>query len=189
MATATGYPQSDIVPSSTRTRTLDPDRLGDHLDRLYRAAWGLCGSREDAEDLVQETYARVLRRPRLLHSDDDLGYLLRVLRNTYFSSQRAARRRPRPVPLPEELDQIEDRSIQGPEEALAARDLYALIATLPDSFRDALVAVDVVGLSYREAARALRVREATVTTRLYRARLRLAQALEAQAGGDSEGRS
>jgi hypothetical protein len=40
-------------------RTLDPAQLGDHLDRLYRAAWALCGSREDAEDLVQETYARV----------------------------------------------------------------------------------------------------------------------------------
>jgi RNA polymerase sigma-70 factor (ECF subfamily) len=34
---------------------LDPQSLGDHLDRLYRAAWALCGSREDAEDLVQDT--------------------------------------------------------------------------------------------------------------------------------------
>ena len=47
-------------------RTLDPARLGDHLDRLYRAAWALCGSRQDAEDLVQETYARVLARPRFI---------------------------------------------------------------------------------------------------------------------------
>jgi DNA-directed RNA polymerase specialized sigma24 family protein len=46
-------------------RTLDSTRLGDHLDRLYRAAWALSGSRADAEDLVQETYARVLARPRL----------------------------------------------------------------------------------------------------------------------------
>src|SRR4051794_28756751 len=45
-------------------RTLDPEKLGDHLDRLFRAAWALTGSREDAEDLVQETYERVLRRPR-----------------------------------------------------------------------------------------------------------------------------
>ena len=69
-------------------RQLDPQRLGDHVDRLYRAAWGLCGSREDAEDLVQETYARVLSRPRMLRNDDDLGYLLRVLRNTFFSRHR-----------------------------------------------------------------------------------------------------
>jgi hypothetical protein len=52
-------------------RTLDPARLGDHLDRLYRAAWALCGSREDAEDLVQDTYTRVLARPRLLRHEDE----------------------------------------------------------------------------------------------------------------------
>ena len=73
---------------------LDPERLGDHLDRLYRAAWALCGSREDAEDLVQETYARVLRRPRMLRRDEDLAYLLRVLRNTFLNTRRTASRRP-----------------------------------------------------------------------------------------------
>jgi RNA polymerase sigma-70 factor (ECF subfamily) len=167
-------------------RTLDPDRLGDHVDRLYRAAWGLCGSREDAEDLVQETFARVLRKPRLLRSDDDLGYLLRVLRNTFFSSRRAASRRLRPDPLPEELDLVEDRAAVGPQEALEARELYALIATLPEPFRDALVAIDLLGLSYREAAQSLHVREATITTRLHRGRLRLARAMEGK-GADSEG--
>ena len=65
-------------------RELDPQAVGDHLDRLYRAAWALCGSREDAEDLVQETYARVLARSRLLRDPDDLGYLLRTLRNTFL---------------------------------------------------------------------------------------------------------
>lgn len=163
--------------ASAPVRQLDPSHLGDHLDRLYRAAWALCGSREDAEDLVQDTYARVLQKPRMLRSDDDLGYLLRVLRNTYFSRLRTAARRPRPDPLPDELDRVEDRSAPAPEAALEASELYALIAELPDSFREALVAIDVVGLSYREAARALRVREATITTRLYRARRRLAEAL------------
>jgi RNA polymerase sigma-70 factor, ECF subfamily len=38
---------------SSNARVLDPAGLGDHVDRLYRAAWALCGSREDAEDLVQ----------------------------------------------------------------------------------------------------------------------------------------
>src|SRR3954469_21394771 len=75
-------------------RELDPQRLGDHIDRLYRAAWGLCGSREDAEDLVQETYAKVLARPRLLRREDDLGYLLRALRNTFPAG------RPPPSPPP-----------------------------------------------------------------------------------------
>lgn len=164
-------------PSAASARRLDPNHLGDHLDRLYRAAWALCGSREDAEDLVQDTYARVLQKPRMLRSEEDLGYLLRVLRNTYFSRLRAAARRPRAGPLSDELDRLEDPSATAPEAALDASELYGLIAELPNPFRETLVAVDVVGLSYREAARALRVREATITTRLYRARQRLARTL------------
>jgi RNA polymerase sigma-70 factor (ECF subfamily) len=183
MATATGYARHGIRDMSRASRTLDPERLGDHLDRLYQAAWGLCGSREDAEDLVQETYAKILRKPRLLRSDDDLGYLLRVLRNTYFSSRRTASRRLSPDPLPDELDRVEDKSAVGPQEALEARELYALIAELPEGFRDALVAVDLLGLSYREAAHALRVREATITTRLHRGRVRLAKALDGKDAG------
>ncbi len=174
---------------SSQPRQLDPDRLSDHFDRLYRAAWGLCGSREDAEDLVQETYARVLRRPRLLRSDDDLGYLLRVMRNTHFSAHRAARRRPRTEPLPDQPDLIEDRDAVGPAQALEANELYARIAELPEVFREALVAVDVLGLSYREAAGALRTREATITTRLFRARLKLAQTLAAENATEGPGES
>src|SRR3982751_35444 len=87
-------------------RVLDPESLGDHVDRLYRAAWGLCGSREEAEDLVQETYARVLSRPRLIRRDDDFGYLLRALRNTFLNQRRSESRRVRPAPLPDELDLV-----------------------------------------------------------------------------------
>lgn len=159
-------------------RQLDPQALGDHIDRLYRAAWGLCGSREEAEDLVQETFARVLRKPRMLRSEDDIGYLLRVLRNTFFSQRRTAARRPRTTPLPDDLDIIEDRSVVQPEARIASAELYGAISELPGDFRDALIAIDLVGLSYREAARALNVREATITTRLHRARQRLAGALQ-----------
>jgi RNA polymerase sigma-70 factor (ECF subfamily) len=161
-------------------RQLDPKALGDHIDRLYRAAWSLCGSREEAEDLVQETFERVLRRPRFLRSEDDVGYLLRVLRNTFFSQRRAAGRRPQTTPLPDDIDVIEDRSAPPADARLESAELYAAIARLPDDFRDALVAIDVVGLSYKEAARALRVREATITTRLHRARQRVARELVSQ---------
>ena len=159
----------------TPERQLDPDALGDHIDRLYRAAWGLCGSREEAEDLVQETFAQVLRKPRVLRSDDDIGYLLRVLRNTFYSARRAAARRPRTSPMPDDIDLIENPTASRPDAAIEMTELYAVIAALPDDFRDALVAIDLVGLSYREAARALRVKEATITTRLHRARQRVAQ--------------
>jgi RNA polymerase sigma-70 factor, ECF subfamily len=155
-------------------RQLDPDALGDHIDRLYRAAWGLCGSREEAEDLVQETYARVLRKPRIPRSEDDLGYLLRVLRNTFVSSRRTTARRLRTSPMPDDMDLMEDLTATRPDTAIEMGELSTVIAALPDDFRDALVAIDVVGLSYREAARALRVKEATITTRLRRARQRVA---------------
>jgi RNA polymerase sigma-70 factor, ECF subfamily len=162
--------------------TLDPDRLGDHLDRLYRAAWALCGSREDAEDLVQETYARVLSRPRILRNEDDFGYLLRALRNTFLNRRRTESRRVRSTPLPDDLDLVQDPHAREPQLALEAGELYGAIAELPDDFRDVLVAVDVTGLSYREAARALRIREGTVMSRLYRARQQVIRRIEGGRG-------
>src|SRR3979411_2123869 len=132
-------------------RILDPDSLSQHVDRLYRAARSLCGSREEAEDLVQETFARILRKPRMLHAEDDLGYLLRVLRNTFFSQRRTATRRPQTTPLPHDLATIEDRGVAQPEAAIATGELFAAISALPADFRDALIAIDLVGLSYREA--------------------------------------
>jgi RNA polymerase sigma-70 factor, ECF subfamily len=159
-------------------RPLDPTQLGDHLDRLYRAAWAFVGSREDAEDLVQETYARVLARPRWLRKEDDLGYLLRALRNNFYNQKRAERRRPRSEPLPEQLDLVADPRAREPQAALEASELYAAVAALPDDFRDVLVAVDITGLSYKEAAQVLRIREGTVMSRLYRARQQVVRRLE-----------
>jgi RNA polymerase sigma-70 factor (ECF subfamily) len=158
-------------------RELDPQALGEHIDRLYRAARALCGSREEAEDLVQETFARVLSRPRTLRADNDIGYLLRALRNTFLSTRRAASRRPRSDPRPDQLEFVEDRHGVRAEARVEAAEVYAAISELPDDLRDALGAIDVVGLSYREAAQALGAREATITTRLYRARQRVAHAL------------
>ena len=83
---------------------LDPETLPEHVDRLYRAAWALCGSPHDAEDLVQETFARVLARPRVLRSDDELAYLMGVLRNTFLSSRRTASRRPAVAARIEDLE-------------------------------------------------------------------------------------
>jgi RNA polymerase sigma-70 factor (ECF subfamily) len=163
---------------SDAPRALDPEALGDHVDRLLRAAWALCGSRQDAEDLVQETFVRVLAKPRLLRSDDDLGYLLRVLRNTFVSGRRASGRRPVIAPMPELYEPVDPRLGARPEEAAQVHEVFVHIAALPPAFRDALIAVDVVGLSYREAARMLRTREATITSRLYRARAQVARRME-----------
>jgi RNA polymerase sigma-70 factor, ECF subfamily len=159
-------------------RTLDPQALGDHLDRLYRAAWALTGSREDAEDLVQDTYERVLRRPRFVRKDDNLGYLYRTLHNTYFNARRTASRRPR---ITAELDDVQaasSRSDSQPELAAETNLVLGAVALLAKPMREVLVAVDVLGLSYAEAGRALGVHENTIPSRLARARLKVVEVLE-----------
>jgi RNA polymerase sigma-70 factor (ECF subfamily) len=153
-------------------RTLDPSRLGDHIDRLYRAACALTGSRVAADDLVQDTYAKVLAKPRILHRDDDVGYLLKTMRNLFYDERRQAARRATDPVDPDDLALVEAPR-GGPAEAVEQRELLAGIAALPEEFRDVLVAVDVAGLSYKEASRALGVPEGTVMSRLSRARKRV----------------
>jgi len=180
MTVSTAGAVAVTVPGMTQGvgRPLDPQRLGDHVDRLFRAALALCGNRHDAEDLVQETYARVLARPRFLRHDDDLGYLLRVLRNTFLNRLRTQKRRLAPLELDDERDGLPRASDpRHPEAALEISELLGAIAALPDDQRDVIVAIDVVGLSYREAGRALGAKESTITTRLHRGRARLAQTL------------
>jgi RNA polymerase sigma-70 factor (ECF subfamily) len=168
--------------SPTGPTQLDPRRASDHIDRLFRAAWALAGSRQDAEDLVQETYARVLAKPRFLRSEDDLGYLLRTLRNTFLNQKRTESRRLRTAPLPDELDLVVDPRATDPAAAVEAGEVYEAVAALPDDYRDVLVAVDVTGLSYKEAARALGIPEGTVMSRLYRARQQVVRRVDGDSG-------
>jgi RNA polymerase sigma-70 factor (ECF subfamily) len=174
-------PQADVAGSGMKL--LDPEIIGAHVDRLLRTARALCDSRESAEDLVQETVARVISRPRLIRGENELAYLMQALRNTFRSSRRTAARRPHVVETLEKFDAMDRRTAARPEEAVIAAEVFPAIARLPESFRLALVAVDVAGLSYREAARALGAPEATITTRLYRARRRVASELDPERFG------
>jgi RNA polymerase sigma-70 factor (ECF subfamily) len=167
-------------PSSCGTKRLDPEIIGAYLGPLLRAASTLCDSRESAEDLVQDTVTKVLSRPRLLRGGDERAYLMQALRNTFVTSRRTAARRPRLVTTLEKLDPADRRTGARPEEALIARQVLPAIARLPESFRLALVAVDIAGLSYGEAAQLLGASQATITTRLFRARQRVARELEPQ---------
>jgi RNA polymerase sigma-70 factor (ECF subfamily) len=166
---------------------LDPSTLGDHIDRLFRAAWALSGSRAEAEDLVQETFARVLAKPRRIRNDDDLGYLLQVLRNTFISSRRAAARRIA-AEAHDRSEPADPSPASRPEQAAEAREVFAVIAGLSEPFRDALIAVDVAGLSYAEAAELLGAKEATITSRLFRARAQVARGMESPPEGVERGR-
>jgi len=115
----------------------------------------------------------VLAKPRLV-SGDERAYLMQALRNTFYSRLRARSRRPQAMVDIDEIEPPADpRPSLQPDQALEVSELLAAIAALPEDFRFALVAVDIVGLSYAEAGRALEVPEATITTRVYRARQRL----------------
>ncbi len=160
-------------------RQLDPQAAGDHLDRLYRAAVAICGSAQLAEDLVQETYVKVLSRPRFLRRDDDLGYLLRALRNVWYSQLRTRGARPAEAELTDEEFASPQRR-GDPGVSLEAQTVLAAVSALPEEFRDAVAAVDVGGLSYAQAATALGIPEGTVMSRLARGRARVAEELGGQ---------
>jgi RNA polymerase sigma-70 factor (ECF subfamily) len=143
---------------------------------LYRVAVSLCGSREDAEDIVQEAYARVLTKERWIN-EDEVGYLVRTVRNVFLSHCAARARRPQTVCDEAALEWVADQQSPSVADILENRGVLAVIADLPDAHREVLVAVDVAGLSYKEAAAELGVPIGTVMSRLYRARERVVAAL------------
>lgn len=165
-------------PAQDGRRQLDVNRLPDHRERLFRAAYALCGSREQAEDLVQETFVRVLRKPRFLHREDDLAYLLKVLRNTWINAYKERLRRPQTVEFDESTDFVVDHSADPGVSIGEIQALYAAVHELSPLLRDTLVAVDILGLSYKQAAQALHVRQGTIMSRLHRARDGVAKRLE-----------
>jgi RNA polymerase sigma-70 factor, ECF subfamily len=177
------YPMT-VVPRETgqtqrgRSDLLEPACLPEHASRLYRAAHALSGSSTEAEDLVQETFARVLARPRRVRRGGERAYLMRVLRNTWIDFQRARAARPDPAGG-EAIDWVLDVESDPGGLALDVKLAYEGMRELPDPQREAIVAVDVLGLAYKEAARALRIRMGTLMSRLARARERVAREMEA----------
>ena len=120
---------------------------------------------------MQETFVNVLKRPRVLRDDNEFAYLLRALKNTHTNRSRASQRRPPTRQL------FEDDAAAPDDTSIEGYEVMRAIASAPPLYRDAVIAVDLVGLSYREAARSLRTREATLTTRLHRGRQHVARQL------------
>ena len=167
-------------PDAPAPRLLDTAALPRHVDRLYRAALALCGDRVDAEDLVQEVCLRALAKPRLIRGADDLPYLMQMLRNVFYNQCRSqAGRRTTPVE-PETLEVVPAGRRHDPELGLLVREVHQAIAALPPHYRDVVVAVDVVGLAYADAAGALGIPVGTVMSRLHRAREAVARAVGEQ---------
>ena len=157
-------------------RRLDPDRVAEELPHLYRAARAWTASREEAEDLVQETCARVLARPRLLYAQDERGYLLRAMHNVLVSQYRAAGRRPVTVPLDDDapLPRRPTPSRRRPPNATRSS---RRSPSCPTSFATPSSPSTSSASPTARRRAALQVAEGTVTSRLSRARDRLARRL------------
>jgi len=152
-------------------------------DQVYRVARHMVGSREEAEDLVQETYARAFRSWRTFQAGTNLrAWLLRILTNLNIDRGRKQQRTPETQPLEEgdyflynRLEEaVGDGGGPAAEEAVIERlsqdDIVSALAAVPHDFRDVIVLVDLGDFSYQDAAQILDIPIGTVMSRLHRGR-------------------
>jgi RNA polymerase sigma-70 factor (ECF subfamily) len=157
---------------------LDPQRAADHLDRLYRTAILITRDPHEAEDLVQDTYEQILRRPRELSGDSELHYMRSALRRRHVDRRRADARRVAAVEY-DAAPEASARSCEEPGRRAEQAEVLDAIRALPEIHRDVLVATYIAGLTYSEAAHALGVKRGTVMSRVFRAREALVSSLGA----------
>ncbi|HVS85007.1 MAG TPA: sigma-70 family RNA polymerase sigma factor [Gaiellaceae bacterium] len=149
-------------------------------DQVYRVARHLAGSREEAEDLVQETYARAFRSWRQYQPGTNLrAWLLRILTNLNIDRGRSRQRQPQMQPLEANDYFLYDKlaeSDDGPTdeekvvERLSQDDIVSALSAVPHDFRDVIVLVDIGDFSYQDAAQILDIPIGTVMSRLHRGR-------------------
>jgi RNA polymerase sigma-70 factor (ECF subfamily) len=155
-------------------------------DQVYRVARRLVGSREEAEDLVQETYARAFRSWQSFTPGTNMrAWLLRILTNLNLDRGRRIQRTPDMQPLEESDYFLANKlaSAGGEEvleqdavvERLSQNAVVNALADIPPQFRDVVVLVDIGDFSYADAAQILDVPIGTVMSRLHRGRRALKQ--------------
>jgi RNA polymerase sigma factor (sigma-70 family) len=178
----TPLPSPSSPAPRMRPLVLDGSHLPEHLVRMERVARSLCASDRradaDADDLVQETLERVLRRPRRIHGDAG-AYLLQALRRTHLDRRRAQKARIATVPEPEGFEAPDPHAADRMTLRSQARAIVEAIGALPAAYRDAVLALDVAGFSAREASRATGVPAGTLESRAYRGRARVMAAVAA----------
>lgn len=174
---------------------MDPETFRElsarHLQALLRFARTLCESPADAEDLVQETYARALDRAPELRDEHALrAWLLRVTYTTFVDLHRQTRARSHVVPVrsDEEMRSILRRAGRpsGQEAHLEARELMEAVAALPEHQRVPLWLTGVEGCSYAEAARICDCAVGTIRSRVARARAEVALRVAGPDTGDED---
>jgi RNA polymerase sigma-70 factor, ECF subfamily len=166
-------------------------------DQVYQVARRLTGSREEADDLVQETYARAFRAWRSFEPGTNLrAWLFRILTNLNIDRGRKIQRTPDSQPLEENdyflYNKLEETTGDGNAderrvvERLSQNDAVTALADLPHDFRDVVLLVDLADFTYSDAAQILDIPIGTVMSRLHRGRRILKRSLAESAGVDSE---
>ncbi len=148
-----------------------------HASAVFRFAWGLCGDRSRAEDIVSETFVRILTKAPRIETQTALAYLLAVARNVFLTGQR---RRRREVPLPEEMPANAHDPADRLDDQARLETVVRALRALPEGERTALLLRVDHDLPYGDIARALEISVGAAKVRVHRARLRLASALESQ---------
>ncbi|MFP5350387.1 MAG: RNA polymerase sigma factor [Gammaproteobacteria bacterium] len=149
--------------------------LGDRRKRMMRVARAWCGNASLAEDLVQETFAKALKRLGQLRDPTAIdAWLFQIMTNCW----RDYYRRQRPADDIDALAEHDDLSADGSFDAdeIVAR-VRAAIDELPIGQREVLALIDLEGFSYAEVAKLLNVPQGTVTSRVCRARETLRELL------------
>ena len=180
------------IASQARDRVRFEEEALSFADQVYRVARRLVGTREEAEDLVQETYSRAFRSWRSYTPGTNLrAWLLRILTNLNLDRGRKLQRTPDMQPLEEGDYYLANKmaEAQGEQaldqdkvvERLSQDSVVTALSSLPHDFRDVVVLVDIGEFSYADAAQILDIPIGTVMSRLHRGRRLLKQQLAEEA--------
>jgi len=170
---------------------LRPDLLVDRYgERIFRVARRMMGNDADAEDVTQNVLLKILQSASSFRGDSDpMGWIYRITINESRELYRRRGRRPAVSldTLPVEVDAAEHMAGVGdfsrrPDRRLHAEEIERrvtdAIQELPDGYREAVILMDLEGLSYKDAAEVMGLTLGGFKTRLHRARLHLRRRLE-----------
>jgi len=180
------------IATQARDRARFEEEALSLADQVYRVARRLVGSREEAEDLVQETYARAFRSWRSYTPGTNMrAWLLRILTNLNVDRGRKIQRTPQTQPLEETDYYLANKlATAGGEEVLETDEVVErlsqdsivnALAEIQPQFRDVVVLVDIGDFTYADAAQILDIPIGTVMSRLHRGRRALKQHLAEEA--------
>ena len=188
MGEATRESEPRRLAADARNRVRFEEEALELADQVYRVARRLVGSREEAEDLVQETYARAFRSWRSYTPGTNMrAWLLRILTNLNVDRGRRIQRTPPIQPLEESDYYLANKVASSAGESaleqeqvverLSQDSIVHALADIQPQFRDVVVLVDIGEFSYADAAEILDIPMGTVMSRLHRGRRALKQRL------------